>query len=143
MKFVQKNLLLSLAAFVILLGGGAYLWSQNNSTSTQPTSTTTSSEEKKTLITVKINDGVEEKSYSLTEGVGQSALEVTQSATDGQVETNGEGANAYVTSISGRAASSDNKEYWELLVNGQSSQVGAGSYTVKEGDSIEWKISTY
>ena len=35
-----------------------------------------------------------------------------------------------------------NKQFWEFYVNGQSSNLGASSYVLKNGDKIEWKLST-
>ena len=144
MKFVQKNLLAIVGVAIVLFGGGYYL-SQNKPAPKQQTSTTstTNSEAKKTVVTVTIKEGANEKNYQLTSGVGKTVLEVTQSATDGQVVTKGTGVNAYVTSINGREASSDKKEFWEMKINDKSAEVGAGSYIVKEGDKIGWKISTY
>ena len=140
MNFIRKNLLTTVA-IIIVVGGGTYLWSQSRPAPKQESSTTSSSEKAKTVVTVTIKDGDNVRSYPLTSGVGKTALEVTQQAVD--VKTTGTGENAYITAINGREASSDKKEYWELVINGQSSQVGAGSYSVKEGDTIEWKISIF
>ncbi len=35
----------------------------------------------------------------------------------------------------------DSKHFWEFFVNGKSSNVGASSYILKNGDKIEWKLS--
>jgi hypothetical protein len=43
-----------------------------------------------------------------------------------------------VESINGVASSGS--KYWTLYVNGAQSQVGAGAYTTKDGDSITWKL---
>lgn len=34
----------------------------------------------------------------------------------------------------------DNRHFWAFYVNGKSSTVGASSYTLKDGDKIEWKL---
>lgn len=34
----------------------------------------------------------------------------------------------------------DKDYFWAFYVNGKSSNVGAGSYELKDGDSIEWKL---
>ena len=72
---------------------------------------------------------------------GKTALDLTKQVA--KVETKGEGQNAFVNSINGKAANSVKKEFWELLVNGKPAEVGAGSYKIKNGDKIEWRISTY
>lgn len=46
----------------------------------------------------------------------------------------------FVQSIDG--ITPDSKHFWEFFVNGKSSNVGASSYTLKDGDKIEWKVST-
>lgn len=33
-------------------------------------------------------------------------------------------------------------KYWSFYVNGKLSDVGAGAYTTKDSDSIEWKLQT-
>lgn len=72
---------------------------------------------------------------------GKTALDLLNKFT--KVETKGEGANAYVTSINGKKALTEKKEYWAFYVNGKPAAVGAGSYKLKSGDKIEWKIEKY
>ena len=72
---------------------------------------------------------------------GETALDLLKSTT--QLKTQGTGTNAYVTSINGREAKNSNKEYWALYINGKLADVGAGSYTLKNNDKIEWKIEKY
>ena len=45
----------------------------------------------------------------------------------------------YVDSINGTQGGTNGK-YWTFFVNGAEASVGAGSYTTKAGDSIEWKL---
>ena len=59
------------------------------------------------------------------------------------IQTKGEKENAFVTEINGRRATETQKEYWSMYINGKISLVGAGSYKLKNGDKIEWKIETY
>ena len=61
-------------------------------------------------------------------------------------ETKGEEANAFVTQINGYPAlrkASVPREFWAFYINGKMSNVGAGSYKLKDGDKIEWKIERY
>jgi hypothetical protein len=51
----------------------------------------------------------------------------------------GPGMGEFVESIDG--VTPDSKHYWEFFVNGKSSNVGASSYILKNGDSLEWKIA--
>jgi hypothetical protein len=98
-----------------------------------PTATATSSG-----LTVSA-DGTE-VSY---EGVaGKTALDLLLQL-DPAATADGEGANAFVTAIGGRAADQSKKEFWAFYVNGEQAQVGAGSYTMKDGDEITWKLETF
>lgn len=59
------------------------------------------------------------------------------------VTMKGEGTSAYVIGINGIIASEQNKEFWAMNVNSKMAEVGAGSYLLKDGDKIEWKIQKY
>ena len=72
---------------------------------------------------------------------GTTALQLLQQT--GTVKTNGEGTNAFVTEINGHAADVGKHEFWAFYVNGTQAQVGAGTYILKAGDKVEWKIETY
>ena len=69
------------------------------------------------------------------------ALELTKE--NAKVVTKGNGVNAYIVEINGRLAEDSKKEFWAFYVNGKQAEVGAGSYVIKEGDKIEWKIEKY
>jgi hypothetical protein len=132
---MKKLLILLLAAsaillFVVILKQNSKKFGVVNPKSIQEIQTTLS-----------VNDGVSTKSFDASGFVGQTALEVTQS--DAKVVTSGTGVNAFVTSINGRVANSKKHEFWELDANGTETLVGAGSYIIKKGDSILWRINTY
>lgn len=59
------------------------------------------------------------------------------------VTMKGEGINAYVVGINGLIASEQNKEFWAMNVNSKMAEIGAGSYLLKDGDKIEWKMQKY
>jgi hypothetical protein len=58
-------------------------------------------------------------------------------------EVTGEGENAFVTAIGGRAADDSKKEFWSLSVDGEPAQVGAGTLETEDGQEITWTIETY
>jgi hypothetical protein len=91
--------------------------------------------------TLSVNNGSSVKSFDASGFVGKTALDATQA--DTKVVTSGTGVNAFVTSINGRSADPKKHEFWELDANGSETQVGAGSYYIKNGDSILWKLNTY
>ncbi len=72
---------------------------------------------------------------------GTTALDLLKSTIE--VSAKGDGENAFVTAINGREAKQSAKEFWAFYVNGKQAEVGAGSYVLKNGDVIEWKIETY
>ena len=72
---------------------------------------------------------------------GKTTLDLTKEKTS--VKMKGEGVNAYLTEINSQKALNSKKEYWAFYVNGKMAEVGAGSYKLKEGDKIEWKIEKY
>ena len=127
--------LLTLLLILLGLGLGYFYLNKPQITQTPPEAV----EKLESTLTVKVEDSLE--SYDLTQFVGNSALAATLGVT--KVETSGKDENAFVTSINGRAADTKKREFWELLVNGKSSEVGAGSYIIQNGDKIEWQISTY
>lgn len=71
-------------------------------------------------------------------GVGETALDLLKSTS--MVEVKSYSFGDMVIGISGKSA--DSKHFWELFVNGKSSNVGASAYILKDGDKIEWKLST-
>ncbi len=72
---------------------------------------------------------------------GKTALDLTKEKANTKIK--GEGVNAYVTEINSQEALNSKKEYWAFYVNGKMAEVGAGSYKLKDGDKIEWKIEKY
>ncbi len=72
---------------------------------------------------------------------GKTALDLTKEKAD--IVTKGEKENTYIIGINGIAAQNSKKEFWAFYVNGKLATVGAGSYKLKEGDKIEWKIEKY
>jgi len=91
--------------------------------------------------TLSVNDGSDVKSFDISGFIDRTALVATQA--DAKVITSGTRVNAFVTSINGRVADSKKHEFWELDANGSETQVGAGSYIIKKGDLISWRINTY
>ena len=141
MKYLQKNWIIGLVVAAVVLIGGAYLVSNNNQ-STQETGTQEEGVEKvKASIEIRYGEDQVDAFGGVEIEEGKTALDLTKKVVE--VETSGEGEMAFVTKIKNREADSSNNEFWELLINGESSQVGAGSYKVKDGDKIDWKISKF
>ena len=82
------------------------------------------------------------ETFSYPGRTGATALELLLEA-DPSAEVTGEGENAFVTSIGGRAADDSKKEFWSLSVDGEPAQVGAGTLETEDGQEITWTIETY
>ena len=133
---MKRYLKIVLLLGVFLLAGVAFWQLRIKNTKTQSEKVV-----QEIQTTLSVNDGSSVKSFDASGFVGQTALVATQ--TDAKVVTSGTGVNAFVTSINSRAADSKKREFWELDANGSETQVGAGSYIIKKGDSILWKLNTY
>lgn len=82
------------------------------------------------------------ETFSYAGRTGATALELLLEA-DPSAEVTGEGENAFVTAIGGRAADDSKKEFWSLSVDGEPAQVGAGTLETEDGQEITWTIETY
>lgn len=69
---------------------------------------------------------------------GKNALELLKNH-DTVETTTDPNLGEYVTSINGTKSGTGGK-YWVYYVNGQAASLGAGQYTTKSSDSIEWKL---
>lgn len=145
MKFLQKNWIVVAAVTVLIVAAGYFVSNNTQKEGEVGSATVTQKEEiKKVKASITIDPGEGSKvlsSQNVEIEEGKTALDLTKSVTT--VETKGEGQNAFVTGIGGRVADPAKKEFWEMLVNGKAADVGAGSYKVKNGDRLEWRISTY
>ncbi len=135
----MKNLKKILILLLILIGISSFFIFLNRKNSNNQRPSSVVRQEQTATLTLNIDGKTE--SFDISSFVGKSALEATNSFA--KVVESGAGENAFVTEINGRAADSKKREFWELVINGQSAQVGAGSYIVQKGDSILWKITTY
>jgi len=88
---------------------------------------------------VRVDLKISEKKEQIV--VGSTALQALYKTH--KIQSKGLGANAFITAIDGRIASDEKREFWAFYVNGKQADVGAGTYVVKNNDTIEWKIETY
>lgn len=88
------------------------------------------------IVLIKSKKSVSTSSFKK----GETALELLSSSHT--VTAKGQKENAFVTAIDGEIANSE-KEFWSFYVNGTQAQVGAGSYILKNNDTIEWKIEAF
>lgn len=96
----------------------------------------------KITVSQKIIYSAKQKKESRKDILQQwTALQALQSIA--QVKTQGEGKEAFIIAIDDRKADDSKKEFWAFYVNGKQAEIGAGSYSIKDGDSIEWRIENY
>ena len=100
-------------------------------------------EEIQNTITVKqiIIDGERKKEFKIKIAPKSTTLKLLYITCN--IVTKGQKENAFITAINGRMADPNKREFWAFYVNGVQAQVGAGTYVVKNNDTIEWKIETY
>jgi putative lipase involved disintegration of autophagic bodies len=72
---------------------------------------------------------------------GKTALDLLNKTS--KISKRGEGKDSFITSINNRLADEKKREYWAFYINDKYSEVGAGSYLLKNLDKIEWKIQKY
>lgn len=142
----SQKIWIALVVLIFAVVGGYFLSTNvQKSGELGPASTTQKEQVRKIKASIVVNPGGGQDRLLGVQEVeieeGKTALDLTREVA--KVETSGEGQNAFVTAINGRTADSAKKEFWELLVNGKPAQVGAGSYVVKNGDKIEWRISKF
>lgn len=129
----MKRILLFVLFILIIFSG--YFFYQNKLVSTKKPAV----QEQKINVYLKLfgqADFVKQKV-----DLNKTALDLTNEKA--KIVTKGEGANAYVVEINGKSADDSKKEFWAFYVNGKQAEVGAGSYKLKDGDKIEWKIEKY
>jgi len=84
-----------------------------------------------------IGSGLAEQPYEFSEG--QTALGLLKAKH--KVDTKDYGSlGEMVTGIDGVSARID--QFWAFYVNGKLADMGAGSYKLKAGDKIEWKLNS-
>lgn len=117
------------------------LWQNNLIPGRQESQTSSPVEEQKKASVEIVVDSQMRRYPDVDFKEGETALDLTRKAVE--VETKGEGEMAFVTSVNGQKVDEEKKEFWSLWVNGEMAQVGAGSYVLKSGDTVTWKIQTY
>ncbi len=134
---MNKNLVYSIIAIVVIAIAGFFGYQYYQGQSTTDTTATQESTAATTPTPTIATSAPQEVSYPGEEG--KTALALLQDKAE--VEMTGEGEMAFVTTINGYKAK-DN-EFWAFYLNGESSQVGAGTYVTKAQDQITWKIETF
>jgi hypothetical protein len=90
--------------------------------------------------TINVSQDIEAKGlkvFSYKASEHKNALDMLKASHEVKTKSFGD-AGEFVESIDGTAP--DAKHFWAFYVNGQSSNVGAGSYELKDGDAISWKL---
>ncbi len=131
----MKNKIIIFIAGIIIIFGLAIVYKPKSQPVSQPTTTEAVNE------SLSVTQTINGEKKTVSEEKGTTALQLLQNTET--VEMKGEGENAFVTEIDGVVAQDTKKQYWAFYINGKPSEVGAGSYILKEGDEIEWKLATY
>jgi hypothetical protein len=138
-KHSPQKILATISLAVVLLLGSAITivaWRlQNDGQKGKPATSQTANESASAADTAKKPAATTSVKYDGQEGKTALAL-LEQEAT---VVTKDSSYGPYVDSINGVTGGTDGK-YWTFYVNGAQAQVGAGAYTTKATDKIEWKF---
>ncbi len=141
----KKNLLAAAIFFVFV---AAFIFLKNYQTlGTTPNPSYSSSTVSQTLVAsatekkISVNFSAGDKKYSLAVSAGSSiydAMNILASTTDFSFKASFyPGLGYFIDEING--IKNQSGEYWTLYVDGSYSNVGASSYKLKDGDSVEWK----
>lgn len=104
-------------------------------------------QQKKQVVTIIINDGSLTKRYediSYTQGMNvfDALKQVTSNeGIDLKYQDYGGSMGVFIEGIGGLENNYSKNLYWQYWVNGLFATIGASSYTLKSGDSIEWKYT--
>lgn len=130
-------------ALLILIFFGVIAFNLNNTSQPKVKGAATQKTIQKITVQEKITDntGTTKTIEKQTIDAGTTALQLLQNTTAVKIE--GEGKNAFVVEINGRIADKSKREFWAFYVNSKQAELGAGSYIIKDNDSIEWKIENY
>lgn len=127
----KKNILLAISLFI---GFGLFFTYKNS----PPLQKNQTNRTLRVTQTVFIKNTKTTSSFSFTPG--ETALQLLNKTHS--IQTIGKEKNAFITVIDGEKADSK-KEFWSFSVNGKQAEVGAGSYLLKNNDTIEWKIEAF
>ena len=140
LQMQNKSQILIVLTILLLVVFGVFFWPGKTQVQPSPTPVATQTQNKATVEIILSGDNV--KKFDIEDFTsGTTALDMTK--TVAQVKTQGEGEQAFVTSIEGREAQASKKEFWEFLVNDKQAEVGAGTYKPQSGDKISWRIQTF
>ncbi len=135
-KSVNIKQILGITIVAVLAAAGAYVGINRSSDTTDKTTQTTQTTQ---VVTSKVTFTNAGKTVAYDGVEGKTALELLKQYVD-KVETKTfSGIGEYVVTIKNVAAQ-ENVTYWSFYVNGKSAEVGAGAYTAKAGDKIEWRL---
>lgn len=139
MKNTQK-IILGIIGLIALIGVG--IWGFTQKPGVVVTNTNTVVATVSTTLQLDRGDGKPVKLYTMKVEKDATALAQLQKASTDNgfvIEIKQESFGSYVNTIDG--LSGDATHYWNLSVNGKTSEVGAGEVKLKEGDVIEWKYT--
>lgn len=107
----------------------------------QPSQNSTPANQSQTQA-IKVYQSVEGSNFNSPDPYqtpsGENAMQLLKSIHQVKIKDFGPGLGEFAESIDGIMPAKD--QFWAFYVNGKSSDVGASSYTLRDGDKIEWKL---
>lgn len=138
----MKNKILFLIALGILIVGYMFVAAHPSIAPAKPEVVEQPAKETVTVsqkITSPLHKNTKFQTISIEKS--KTALDLLQKTA--KIVTTGEGENAFVLEIDGDAASTEKKTFWAFILNDKEAPVGAGMYTLENGDKIEWSLKNY
>jgi hypothetical protein len=127
----QLGKILFIATAVLLLAAGC--GKSQTATNTQVQQST------QIKATQNVQGGKPMQVFSFNAQDHKTAMDMLKSSYQVQTKSFGSGGE-FVESIENMKP--DSKHFWAFYVNGKLSNVGAGTYELKDGDGVEWKMET-
>ncbi|MGB3023596.1 MAG: DUF4430 domain-containing protein [Candidatus Saccharimonadales bacterium] len=131
---MSKKSIIAAAVLVAAIASGAVWWSNSTKTSQSPLYSNDQQSSSTASKATTTNDG---KTITYAGVADKTALEQLKTLTT--TETKSTSFGDMVVSINGLKAE-DTKNYWAFYVNDQYANEGAGTYKMKQTDTIQWRL---
>lgn len=137
----SRSLWLVIALLVVGLGTGVWAWNNNRSNSNTNSVTANTNVAVQNVNAAANTNTAVVTTYTYKGQDGKTALELLKTAYPNSTTKTSGSLGEYVTGINGKEAGSN--EYWQLFLNGKSSEVGASTLVTKPTDTLEWKLASF
>ena len=131
--------LVALAATILLLSslGGENSKPKSSAVKADQVQSQSETKQPESSTAMMVTSSEDKRQVNYTGITGETALASLQK--QAQVDTKATSYGDMVTGING-IAPDETKEYWSFYVNDVAASEGAGTYVIKDGDKLMWKV---